>query len=76
MNDTALDACAQILQVLPPANRRAVLDVLCSRFGTACWHCLDVLIEVERPRCYRCPSECDDPDCSQPGCASRLSQGT
>ncbi len=32
-----------------------------------CWHCGDVVL-VERVRCERCPSECDDADCEASGC--------
>lgn len=35
-----------------------------------CWHCLDVLIpDSRRPRCERCPDECDVEGCEEPGCA-------
>ena len=34
-----------------------------------CWHCGDVLKPLPRPRCERCPDECDDEDCDAPGCA-------
>jgi hypothetical protein len=35
-----------------------------------CWHCLDVLIpDTQRPRCERCPDECDIEGCEAPGCA-------
>lgn len=33
-----------------------------------CWHCHVVLAEPLRPRCERCPDECDAENCDEPGC--------
>jgi hypothetical protein len=32
-----------------------------------CWHCLDCL-DPNKPRCERCPEECDDETCTAEGC--------
>ena len=46
---------------LDPATDYEVLDV--------CWHCGDCLTpERDRPRCERCPSECDVAGCDEMGC--------
>lgn len=31
-----------------------------------CWHC-KVMLDPTRPRCERCPEECDDADCREDG---------
>ena len=33
-----------------------------------CWHCGTALAPEPRPCCERCPWECDDEDCPEPGC--------
>jgi hypothetical protein len=45
------------------------------RARDVCWHCKDVLLP-ERPRCERCPEECDNADCSAEGCAESRDQNT
>lgn len=37
--------------------------------GDVCWHCLDHILPAPRPRCERCPEECDIEGCDAPGCA-------
>lgn len=34
----------------------------------SCWHCGDKLLPRPLPRCEKCPQECDETDCSEPGC--------
>lgn len=39
--------------------------------ANVCWHCKVSLEPSERPRCDACPSECDDENCTEEGCADR-----
>ena len=36
----------------------------------ACWHCGDELEPISKPRCERCPDECDVEDCDAMGCST------
>lgn len=38
--------------------------------ANVCWHCKDLLYPV-KPRCERCPDECDDSGCQAPGCTEQ-----
>lgn len=48
---------------------RAAAAILALVSTGVCWHC-KVQLEPTRPRCERCPEECDYDDCPEEGCAT------